>query len=189
MRKVYYYIFGAIFLISAVIGGTWISAANGEVRNNNNVINATGTVHSWLSNRYEKMDFFIDAIENANDTILSFLQTIRDARIAYAQAIEAQNNDRARDEADIIDETFITLIAVMEDNPDSYQTVGLYHNFMGEFSATTNAVTEAIRQFNGYVNVYNTHIQIFPNLIFLAKKEPYKIWPLDNYLRSLPTFN
>ena len=189
MRIVYYYIIGAIALVSIAIGGTWIGAANGEVEKNNNVVEATGSVHARLINRYEKIDAFVDAIESANEAVLSFLGVIRDARLAYAAAIAANNNDLAREEADIIDTTFVNLVALLEDNPATYQTVNLYADFMGEFSASTNAVTYAIESFNQKVNLYNTHIQTFPNLIFLSKKTPYKIWSLDNYNATLPTFN
>lgn len=188
MRKVYYYIIGAIALVSIVIGGTWIGAANGEVQKNNNVVEATGLVHARLSNRYEKIGAFINAIESANEAVVSFLETIRDARVAYADAIAANNNAAARSEADIIDTTFVNLVALMEANPETYQTVNLYAGFMSEFSASTNAVTYAIETFNEKVNVYNTHIQTFPNLIFLSKKVPYVIWSLENFRLELPTF-
>jgi len=189
MKKVYYYVIGSVALVSVAVGATWIYAANGEVQNNNNVIEATGSVHAKLSNRYEKIGAFIDAIENANEAILSFLNTIRDARIAFAEAVEAQNYVAAREEADIIDASFTELVFTMEDNPASYQTVNLYAGFMAEFSASTNAVTYSIETFNSHVNIYNTFIQTFPNVIFLSNKTPYKIWALTNYNSTLPTFN
>lgn len=77
----------------------------------------------------------------------------------------------------------------MEDNPASYQTVNLYGGFMGEFAASTNAVTYAINEYNDIVAVYNTHIEIFPNIIFLTNKTPFATWTPPNYDTELPTFN
>lgn len=188
MKTVYYYVIGAVALLLATVGGVWIGAANGEVRRNEDVLTATGDVHASLGNRFEKIATFIDLIESADATVLGYLQTITDARTAFANAISAKDNEAIQGEAETIDATFVTLIALMEDNPASYNTVALYGGFMGEFSASTNAVTYAINDFNTKVNAYNTHIQIFPNVIFLSGKIPYVTWPVPNYNATLPTF-
>lgn len=189
MKRIYYYIIGAIALVGVTVSASWIGAVNGEVRKNEDVVEATGNVHASLSGRYEKIGAFIDAIEDANATVLDYLQTIMAARTAFANAIAAGDSAEANDQAEIVDATFVTLVAYMEDNPGSYNTVNLYAGFMAEFAASTNVVTESIRTYNGKANVYNTHIKIFPNLIFLSGKTPYAIWALTNYTSELPTFN
>lgn len=41
-----------------------------------------------LGIRYEKVLTFIDAIEDANATVMGYLNIIKDARIAFAEAID-----------------------------------------------------------------------------------------------------
>lgn len=155
----------------------------------NDVNEATGAVHAGLGNRFDTIITFIDAIESANATVQGYLTTITNAREAFADAISANNNALIQSEAATIDATFISLIALMEDNPSTYNTVTLYSGFMGEFSAKTNAVNYAIDEFNRKVNAYNTHIEIFPHVIFLSGKTSFATWPVANYNATLPTFN
>lgn len=189
MKKVYYYIIAAFAVIGVTIGGMWIGVSNGEISNREDVKKAAGTIHASLSGRFEKIDVFIDAIIDANAAVLSFLDTINDARTAFATAISTNNEAAIKEQADIIDTNFINLVALMEDNPASYQTVNLYAGYMGEFAASTNAVTYAINEYNDVVAVYNTHIAIFPNVMFLRSKTPFATWNPPNYATTLPTFN
>lgn len=189
MKRIYYYIIGIIALLAVVTGSTWIGAVNGEVRKNQNVIEATGNVHAKLGGRYEKVSAFIDAIEDANATIVGYLTIIADARTAFADAIASNDLEAANGAAQTIDATFIDLVSYMEDNPSSYNTVDLYSGYMAEFAASTNAVIVAVTTYNSEVNAYNTHIATFPNLIFLQGKTPYETWAVTYYNTTLPTFN
>ncbi|HZJ89623.1 MAG TPA: LemA family protein [Bacilli bacterium] len=189
MKKVYYYVIGAAAFLAVTFSTLWIVAVNGEVRKRNDVNEATGAVHAGLSLRFDTIITFIDAIESANATVQGYLDTITSARTAFAAAISAKDDALIQSEAATIDATFINLIALMEDNPASYNTVTLYAGFMGEFSAKTNAVNFAIDEFNRKVNLYNTHIEIFPHIIFLSGKTSFTTWPVANYNATLPTFN
>lgn len=189
MKRLHYYIIGAVALVAVTVSASWIGAVNGEVHKNAAVSEAVGNVHASLSGRYEKIGGFINAIEDANTTVQSYLDTIRDARTAFANALTAGNSATANEQAEIVDATFMTLVAYMEDNPNSYNTVNLYGGFMAEFAASTNTVTEEIRTYNSKVNAYNTHIRVFPNVIFLSQKTPYAVWVLTNYSAELPQFN
>lgn len=75
------------------------------------------------------------------------------------------------------------------DNPASYNTVSLYSGFASDFSASTNAVLNAIDYYNDSVRDYNNHIQTFPNFLFLGNKTPYQSYSISNYNTQLPTFN
>lgn len=189
MKRLYYYIIGAVALVGVTVSASWIGAVNGEVRKNQEVVEATGNVHASLSGRYEKMTLFIDTIETANAAISDFLGIIRDARTAFAAAIAGGNNLEAQEQSEVVDATFISLLAFMEDNPGEYNTVGLFSQHLAEVSASTNVVTNRISAYNSKATAYNTHIQIFPNMIFLGGKTPYAIWALTNYNATLPTFN
>lgn len=189
MKRIHYYITGVVVLILVLVSSTWIGAVNGEVRKRNDVLESTGNVHAKLSGRYEKVGAFIDAIEDANANVLTFLETIEDARTAFANAISAKDIDTANSAATTLDLTFTNLLAYMEDNPESYSTVSLYSGYTAEFSASTNAVTYAITEYNKKVNAYNTHIEVFPNIIYVGNKTRLEVWNLSYYNASLPTFN
>lgn len=189
MRKKFTTILTLVILFFAILGITWISAYNGAIKKNNDIIESRSNVYASISARYEKVGAFIDAIEGANQTVLSYLNTIKEARTAFANAINNNKFDTADEAMDTIDATFITLISYMEDNPSSYNTVNLYSGFMSEFSASTNVVIEAIREYNSKVTSYNNHIRTFPNNLFLKGRTTYLPYETENYNTDLPTFN
>jgi len=178
----------ALTILAVITASFWISAYNGAVIREAEVVEARGNVHASLEARYDKVDVLIDAIEDANETVQGYLDTIAAARAAFAAAIENGNAAAADEAAALVDGTFVTLVAYMEDNPDSYNTVGLYSGFMAEFSASTNLVTGSIMVYNSAVTSYNTHIKTFPNNIFVGGRTPYTAYELTNYNVSLPTF-
>lgn len=178
-------------MIGGSTAGMGIYAYNGEVTHRRDISQARGEIETSLIGRYEKVDAFIDAIEDANVTILAFLETIRDARLAFAEAISSAEPVDADAAAETIDSTFTQLVAYMEDNPDSYNTIGLYEGYLAEFSASTNAVVYSMNEYNKAVNEYNTFIEIFPNVIFLSNKVPFEnyTYNITNYSDTLPTFH
>lgn len=188
MKKHFYIVIGAVAVFTVAAAATWLSAYNGEVTKNAEVTTEVGQVHASLSGRYEKVGAFVNAIEGANTTVSEYLTIIQEARIAFAEAIADSNLKEANDQANIVDSTFMNLVAFIEDNPESYNTVNLYSSFLGEFSASTNQVIYNINLYNKKVEAYNIHIKKFPNIIFLAGKTPYAVWALANYNATLPTF-
>ncbi|HOF53153.1 MAG TPA: LemA family protein [Bacilli bacterium] len=188
MRKIILIVSGALAILAIVIGGSWISAYNGAIVREAEVVEARGNVHAALEARYVKVDVLIGAIEDANATIEGYLTIIADAREAFAAAIENGNAAAADEAAALADGTFVTLVAYMEENPDSYNTVSLYSGFISEFNASTNVVTFMIIEYNGTVTDYNTHIKTFPNIIFVGGRAVYNSYELTNYNLELPTF-
>ncbi|MCB9498011.1 MAG: hypothetical protein H6688_00975 [Erysipelotrichaceae bacterium] len=71
-----------------------------------------GNVHASLTGRYEKVATFIDAIQDANATIQGYLDTIAQAREAFADAISNNNNDDAYDSSATIDQTLSRLSVI-----------------------------------------------------------------------------
>jgi hypothetical protein len=91
MRKIILIVSGALAILAIVIGGSWISAYNGAIVREAEVVEARGNVHAALEARYVKVDVLIGAIEDANATIEGYLTIIADAREAFAAAIENGN--------------------------------------------------------------------------------------------------
>lgn len=188
MKKIILIVSGALAVLAIVVGSFWVSAYNGAVVREAEVVEARGNVYAALEGRYVKVDILIDAIEDANATVTGYLTIIADAREAFASAIENGNASAADEATALVDGTFVTLVSYMEDNPDSYNTVGLYSGFMSEFTASTNAVTYSINIYNGNVTTYNTHIRTFPNVIFVGSRPVYTPYELTYYNVALPTF-
>lgn len=189
MKKIIMFPIFIASVVLIILGIIWINAYNGEVTRNNLIEKNRGDVHAALGSRYDKVLAFIDAIEGADTTVTNYLNIIKEARTAFAEAIDNGDIIEADAEAGTIDSTFVTLLAYMEDNPASYNTVSLYAGFMSEFSAATNVVLNTIGKFNESVMSYNNHIQKFTNNMFLANKEPYATYSITNYNATLPTFN
>ncbi len=76
---------GMLLIIISII---WIVAYNGEVKKSNEIENMRDDVRAALNVRYEKVLTLINSIESANTTVLGYLETIRDARTAFANAID-----------------------------------------------------------------------------------------------------
>lgn len=188
MKKLYLGLAIALTLI-IFVAGFWISAYNGSVTTRIDIDEKQGNVYASLSTRYDKMEVMIDAIESANTTVLGYLNTIKDARIAFADAIANEDLDAANTSIDEINSTFINLISFVEDNPSSYNTTGLYANALAEFNASTNVVLNTILSFNASVATYNKHIRSFPNNIFVGNLKIMDTYPVDNYNKTLPSFN
>ncbi|MDD3207813.1 MAG: hypothetical protein PHV19_04835, partial [Bacilli bacterium] len=66
MRKIILIVSGALAILAIVIGGSWISAYNGAIVREAEVVEARGNVHAALEARYVKVDVLIGAIEDAN---------------------------------------------------------------------------------------------------------------------------
>lgn len=64
-----------------------------------------------LGIRYEKVLTFIDAIEDANATVMGYLNIIKDARTAFTEAINNADLITADAESSTIDSIFVTLLA------------------------------------------------------------------------------
>jgi LemA protein len=189
MKKIGLIVSGIAATLVLLVSILWISAYNGAVRKELEITNAEGNVHAALNGRYEKVGVFIDAIDHADATIQGYLTTITEARVAFATAIGASDIEAQSDSANTIDQTLLTLVSYMEDNPSSYQTVGLVSGYLAEISASTNFITTSIMTFNQKVTAYNTHIKTFPNNIFVGARTPYETYKLTNYNSPLPTFD
>lgn len=174
---------GMLLIIISII---WIVAYNGEVKKSNEIENMRDDVRAVLNVRYEKVLTLINSIESANTTVLGYLETIRDARTAFANAIDM---DGTIDAASEIDGTLFTLLSYMEDNPSSYNTVGLYSGFASEFSRDSNVALNLMMAYNKAVRSYNNHIKTYPNFLFFMSYDKKIGYVVDNYNTELPTFH
>lgn len=189
LKKLLIIILSATLLLLGMISFIWYSSYNGEIILSNQIDNNQADIHAAMEARYTKVSAFIDAIQGANATVTGYLDIIKDARVAFADALSSNNLNALDEAANLIDSTFVTLLSYMEDNPSSYNTVSLYGGFMGEFAASTNTVINEIRAFNKSVKDYNNHIQKFPNNLFLSSKQKKTSYQIPNYNTELPTFN
>lgn len=177
-------------LVFIVIGSFWVSSYNGAVKLENEIVEKETNIFSAYSNRFDKVTAFIDAIEGANEQIITQINAIKEARIAFADAIASNNLELAESETATIESTFINLISYMEDNPTSWNTISLTQDFMSEFSASTNAVTYSIDNYNKTIKEYNNFISVFPNNLFTSKFEKNtKQYIAPNFNTELPKFN
>lgn len=188
MKKMILIVSGVFATLVLIISILWISAYNGAQVKEAEISNARANVHAALQGRYEKVSVFIDAIESTNETIQGYIDSITDAREAFATAITLDDITSQNSNAETIDQTLFTLVSYMEDNPDTYQTVGLVSGYLAEISASTNFITTSIRTYNQKVTDYNVHIKTFPNIMFLGGRIAFQLYTVTNYNTPLPQF-
>lgn len=190
MQKKIILIVAVILTMFLVITGIlWGTAYNKAIRNANLVKQEKTKIYTAYAGRYDKVFAFIDAIESANAQINTQIDSIMAARTAFASALAAGNLDGAEENSEILENTFISLVSYMEDNPSAWNTVGLTAGFMSEFAASTNAVTYAINTYNETVAKYNITISVFPNKIFLGGFPEINDYVMPEFNTELPTFN
>lgn len=179
-----------LIVLAIIIGSIWISAYNGAVTKSNEIKLRQTEIYSAYSNRYEKVVQYIDAIDSADATILNQLTLIMDARTAFANAMSNNDLDVAENASSTIESTFIDLISYMEDNPSNWTTIGLTSNFMSEFSASTNNVTNRINAYNASITEFNTFITLFPNNLFTGGyTQNTEFYVAPNFNTELPTMS
>lgn len=178
-----------VLALFTLIGSLWISSYNKAVVASHDIKEHHTKIFVKYNARYEKVLMFINAIESANEQINTQITAITDARARFAAALDSNNYEDAEAETEIIESTFITLVSYMEDNKESWNTVGLTRDFMFEFAADTNAVGEAIIRYNTKIADYNKLISLFPNRIFLKGFAPNEDYEVPTLVESLPTFS
>ncbi len=189
-KKIIVIITSAILVILLIVVGTlWIKAYNGATKAKNIVSQEKTKIYTAYSGRYDKVFAFIDAIESANAQINTQIDAIMAARTAFANALGRKDYDEAEEKTEIIESTFISLVSYLEDNPAAWNTIGLTSGFMAEFSASTNAVTFAINNYNEKVATYNILVSIFPNKLFLGGFKEIDDYVVPIFETTLPTFN
>ncbi len=179
-----------LIVLATIIGVVWSTAYNGAETKFRQIKLRETEIYSAYSGRYEKVLQYIDAIESADQTILDQLTLITNARTAFANAMSNNDLDVAESASSTIESTFIDLVSYMEDNPSNWTTIGLTNNFMSEFAASTNNVTNRINAYNAAITEYNTFIVLFPNNLFTGgytQNSDFYIAP--NFNTELPTFN
>lgn len=187
--KKLYIILGVIAIVIVVISSIWITAYNTYQSNDVEVSQKRGDVHATLSIRYDKMAAMIDTIQSANSTVQGYLDTIMDARAAFANALASNDLESIDESIQEINSTFINLVSYVEDNPSSYNTTALYANALAEFNASTNVVLTTILAYNDTVATYNKHIRMFPNNLFVGNNPQYDTYEVANFNKTLPSFN
>lgn len=121
-----------------------------------------------MQGRYEKMTALIDALTNLQAHVETQLGKITDARTAYTTALQNGDVEDIEDAEETLENEFIALQVIIEDNPDTYVATSAYLGYMNEISASTNMVTYARSEYNQAVRDFNTNLRTFPNNIFLG---------------------
>ncbi|MBN3490452.1 LemA family protein [Acholeplasma equirhinis] len=181
-------IVGAVLLIFVVIfAGVWIGADTGAVTKRNEVLLRKQSIYTAYLGRYDKVQFYTDAINSADQQILSQITLLTEARVAFAQANNNLNFEQADDQIEVIENTFISLVSYMEQNPSNWTTLGITEDFIQEFSASTNMITNAIETYNEAVTDYHNHIEVIPNRWFLGSYTHVEFYQIPSLSTVIPS--
>jgi len=75
----------------------------------------------------------------------------------------------------------------MEQNPSNWTTLGITQDFIQEFSASTNMITNAIETYNEAVTDYHIHIEVIPNRWFLGSYTHVEFYQIPSLSTVIPS--
>lgn len=158
-------ILGVIILLGIIVTTMAINTYNEAIFAKNDIDEKWEDIGIRLEQRYETMSILIDSIHDANQQVEDLLEMITDARAAI---LSATNPDELSEAEGDLEGAFEGLRIIIEDNPDTYSTVGLYTQYMNNATASTNAVSFARQAYNDSVIAFRNLVQSFPGNIILG---------------------
>lgn len=148
-------------LVFALIGGA-IAIYNRLVFLNNNADKAFANIDVLLKQRADEIPNLIEVVKQHTGFEQSVLEKLTKLRTDFLNA--TNNNDKVT----IANETanaLKTVFAVSENYPQ-LQSSTAFNNLQTRVSGIEDAIADRRELFNETVNLYNTGIQEFPNVIF-----------------------
>jgi len=188
MKRIYYYIVGTIILFATVIFSNSVGATSGANKRMEKLEVKARDLFVTLSERYTKIEELHDNLSALDETATALVNNIEERITNFNDTkLLSQTVWPALQDAKYIDENFMTLILYLKDNKDTFGST-LPSSFYTEFDAITSVLLPKINAYNSVTADYNTHIDLFPNRLYLKGRNPYIIFDLALYPENLPLF-
>jgi len=188
MKRIYYYVVGTIILFAMAIFSSSVGAIKGANKRVDVIEIKARDLFVTLNTRYEKIEELNDNLSSLDETATNLVNNI-EARITSFKATSrlSQTVYQALNDAIYIDENFMTLITYLIEHNDSFGST-MPSSFYTEFDAITAILLPKINDYNMVTTDYNTHIDLFPNSIYLQGRAPYLLFDLAFYPANLRLF-
>ncbi|MDY0214413.1 MAG: hypothetical protein RBS24_02680 [Bacilli bacterium] len=189
LKRVHYYILGIIVLVAVVTISSWIGAVSNAKMSKNKIAIEKAEVHTSLLERYQAVDKIVDYIETTDQEILSGIDTIKTNHTVFVSEITNNDQTKLYNTAKLIDQTFVNLVDILQDNPTKYTPFTLSETDLDSYKTKTLTVINNINTLNAEIINYNNTIRVFPNIIYLHFYPLELIWDINLYQPTLPSFN
>lgn len=169
-NKIVLFSVGFVVLILLIVITTyWIKSTNKIEQLNLDIETQKFEFLNDLQTRFEKISFSTDTINQATADVKEQLLLITEARSKMNQYILDEKYDEADEQAKIYVEGLNSINVIFEDNPESWNTLGLTKAQINEFNAESNMIRTSVNKHNDLVKEYNYMLVTFPYKIFLGK--------------------
>lgn len=189
LKRVHYYILGIIVLVAVVTISSWIGAVSNAKMSKNKIAIEKAEVHTSLLERYQAVDKIVEYIETTDQEILRGIDTIKTNHTVFASEITNNDETKLYNTSKLIDQTFVNLVNILQDNPTKYTPFTLSETDLDSYKTKTLTVINNINTLNTEIINYNNTIRVFPNIIYLHFYPLELIWDINLYQPILPSFN
>ena len=152
-------LFGMIFLIALVAGGTVMSRYNGMVRQNEQIDSAWAQVKVVLQRRADLIPNLVETVKGYATHEKEVFEKVAEARSRLAGAATPQEAAAANAG---LSSALGRLLAIAENYPDLKANVN-FIRLQDELAGTENRIANERRTYNETVRGYNAYIKTFPN--------------------------
>ena len=152
-------LFGVIFLIALVAGGTVMSRYNGMVRQNEQIDSAWAQVKVVLQRRADLIPNLVETVKGYATHEKEVFEKVAEARSRLAGAATPQEAAAANAG---LSSALGRLLAIAENYPDLKANVN-FIRLQDELAGTENRIANERRTYNETVRGYNAYIKTFPN--------------------------
>jgi LemA protein len=151
--------------VLAVLGAAFVAYGvgiyNGLVEVRNNVDKSWQNIDVLLQQRHDELPKLVDATKGYLKHESALLERLTQLREAYDRAGSTDDKTRAEN---ALNRTIDNLRLTAEAYPD-LKSSPLFAQVLGRVSALESSVADRRELFNESVNVYNTRIESFPDLV------------------------
>lgn len=152
-------IVGGIIFFALIVGGWFVGTHNGFVRERTEVETSWSQVETQYQRRFDLIPQLVGAVKGTMSQEQAVFGAIADARTHYANS--APGSDERVAATGQVEGALSRLLIVMENYP-TLQSDGTIRLLMDELSGTANRVNVSQQRYNESVQVYNTHLHVFP---------------------------
>lgn len=175
-------ILSAVVLILIIFGIIFAVGYNSLVKKDVAVESAYSQVENRLLERHDKISQLVTVVEEYSEHEQAIVDAITSVRESYT-GTDPVADDAAETAA------FNNLLAIVEDNIE-IQADDLFLGLMESVEQMESALSQARKDYNDSVAVYNEGVRTFPSNIFanmFSFADRYEYWSVDGSLTGVPS--
>jgi LemA protein len=154
-----------LFLLIILFIGYLIAIYNSLVTLKKNIGKVWSNIDVLLKQRHDELIKLLESVKGYMNFEKDLLIQVKQARSSYAQAKTI--NEKAQADS-IMSSTLKSLFAVFENYPE-LKANEMFNQFRSRITELESEIADRREFYNDSVNVFNSHIQQFPYILFAGK--------------------